>query len=269
MNTIRTGTLLRIGHWVFGSGLNEIKVVIMNQRTWKYCKRVLSISNLVRNYCWTQGSNPWYQMEVYVISFIILMIFSLNYLWRGCFAVVAHVTWEQGNHSAGGSSAGSFFAPNEFDCANRIKLKVCQCVNRRSIVPSLLLYILRSSLLRCLRLYCVYHTTSLTSALKLKLMADSWVGIVKNSRLFSHELSWRRCRRCFSLSSCLRPRLRFNLNVLSDNLFMQLHLNISISLLCNAIQSRINLCRLKSSKSYKLDLKKVFNLIAIYRKYFD
>lgn len=124
--------------------------------------------------------------------FSFLWYLSLNYLWRDYFAVVAHVTREQGNHSAGGSSAGSFFAPNEFDCANRIKLKVCQCVNRRSIVPSLLLYILWSSPLRCVCLHCIFHTTSLTSALKLKLMADSWVGIVKNSQVFSHELSWRR-----------------------------------------------------------------------------
>lgn len=84
---------------------------------------------------------------------------------------------QQGNCSAGDNF--SFFAPeNEFDCANRIKLKVCQCVNRRPIVPSL----------RC---FCAF-ATSLTSRVKNEIDGTTrgWVGIVK--RTFSRTLVMRR-----------------------------------------------------------------------------
>lgn len=142
------------------------------------------------------------------------------------------LSWEsvqtsQGNCSVGEDNSASCEPANEFDCANRIKLKVCQCVNRRSIVPSLLLYVF-SAIRVAFTIRPYWH-------LRMKLMANSWVGIVKEI-LFSFS----------------RNLVMIELATLHDYLRSLQFLSTSIF-----AQSCIDLCRLEwHACSYKLDFKK-------------
>lgn len=74
---------------------------------------------------------------------------------------------------------------------------MCQCVNRRPIVPSLLLYILRR-----FAVHLAYDLTDI--GVKMKLTADSWVGIVKRTLFASHELAHDSALECKLHLSVLR-----------------------------------------------------------------